>query len=82
MTSASGFISSYVARTRGGVGSGLIVTLQYACAGRPPSLRKLVGMAKVVVLGETLDWLEEGKSVDLGFTEDACRRVRTDKTET
>ncbi len=38
-------------------------------------------MAKAV-LGDALDRLEKGKPVDLGFSEDAHRRVRSDKMET
>jgi hypothetical protein len=33
------------------------------------------------VLGDALDRLEKGKPVDLGFSEDTHRRVRTDKME-
>jgi hypothetical protein len=59
---------------------GLIVTLRYTYQGSPPPLRKRAGMAKAL-LGEALDRLEEGTPVDLGFAEDAARRVRTDKLE-
>ena len=58
----------------------MVVTLRYAYEGKPPPLRKRAEMAKAL-LGEALDRLEEGKTVDLGFAEDARRRVRTDKLE-
>lgn len=57
-----------------------MLTLRYAYEGRPPSLRKRAGMAKAL-LGEALDRLENGEPADLGFAEDAGRRVRTDKLE-
>ena len=57
-----------------------MVTLRYAYEGRPPSSKKRVGMAKAL-LGEALERLEKGKPVDLGFAEDARKRVRTDKLE-
>ncbi len=68
-------ISVSVARAREG---GMIVAVRYSFEGRPPSLRKRTEMAKTV-LGDALDRLEKGKPVDLGFSEDAHRRVRTDK---
>ncbi|MEW6635720.1 MAG: hypothetical protein AB1425_02780 [Actinomycetota bacterium] len=41
-------------------------------------MKKRSGMAKAL-LAEALDHLEKGQPVDLGFAEDAVRRVRTDK---
>ncbi len=70
-------VSVCVARAREG---GLVVALRYSYEGRPPSSRKRAGMAKAI-LGEALERLEEGTPVDLGFAEDAQRRVRTDKME-
>jgi hypothetical protein len=66
-----------VSRTREG---GVTVSLRYSYEGRPPSLKKRAGMAKAL-LSEALDRLETGKPVDLGFAEDAVRRVRTDTME-
>ncbi len=70
-------ISVCVARAREG---GLVVALRYSYEGRPPSSRKRVEMARGV-LREALHRLGAGKPVDLGFAEDAHRRVRTDKME-
>lgn len=70
-------ISVSVARAREG---GVAVAVQYYFEGRPPSLRKRTEMVKAV-LRDALDRLEKGKPVDLGFSEDAHRRVRTDKME-
>lgn len=71
-------ISVSVARAREG---GVVVAVRYSFEGRPPpSLRKRTEMAKTV-LGDALDRLEKGKPVDLGFSEDAHRFVRTDKME-
>lgn len=70
-------ISVSVARTREG---GVVVAVRYSFEGKPPSLSRRTEMAKTV-LGDALDRLEKGKPVDLGFSEDAHRRVRTDKME-
>ena len=70
-------ISVSVSRAREG---GVVVAVRYSFEGRPPSLRKRTEMAKIV-LGDALDRLEKGKPVDLGFSEDVHRRVRTDKME-
>lgn len=66
-----------VSRTREG---GVTISLRYSYKGRPPSLKRRAGMAKAL-LGEALDRLENGKPVDLGFAEDAVRRVRANKME-
>ncbi len=76
MTSPN-LISVSVARAREG---GMVVAVRYSFEGRPPSLRKRSEMAKTV-LYDALDRLEKGKLVDLGFSEDVRRRVRTDKME-
>jgi hypothetical protein len=70
-------LSVCVSRTREG---GLRITLQYAYEGRPPALKRRTNMAKAL-LAETLDRLEKGKPADLGFSEDAIRRVRTGTLE-
>lgn len=57
---------------------GLVVTLRYAYEGKPP--KKRTGMAKAL-LGEALARLEKGKPADLGFAEDAIKRVRTDRMQ-
>ncbi len=70
-------ISVSVARAREG---GVVVAVRYSFEGRPPSLSKRTEMA-TALLGDALDRLEKDKPVDLGFSEDAYRRVRTDKME-
>ncbi len=73
-------IAVYVARARAKADGNLVVTLRYAYEGKPPSLRKRAELAKDL-LREALDRLEKGKPTDLGFAEDAQRRVRPDKME-
>ena len=70
----------FVCVSRSAREDGLVLTLRYAYEGRPPSLSERSCMAKAL-LGEALERLEEGTPVDLGFAEDAHRRVRTDKLE-
>jgi hypothetical protein len=60
-----------------GEDGGLTLTLRYSYEGRPPSFGKRVEMAKKM-LREPLDRLENGNPADLGFAEDAVRRMRTD----
>jgi hypothetical protein len=55
----------------------LTLTLRYSYEGRPPSFGKRIEMAKKM-LREPLDRLEHGKPANLGFAEDAVRRIRTD----
>ena len=55
----------------------LTLTLRYSYEGRPPSFGKRIEMARKM-LREPLARLESGKPVDLGFAEDALRRIRTD----
>ena len=54
--------------------------MRYSYERRLPSSRKRAGMARGV-LREALERLGEGEPVDLGFAEDAARRVRTDTME-
>lgn len=72
-------LSVSVSRSEAGEGA-LTITLRYAYEGKPPSPKKRAGMAKSL-LGEVLERLEEDKPVDLGFGEDAVRRVHTDRLE-
>ncbi len=60
-------------------GSKLTVALRYSYEGKTPSPKKRVGMAKAM-LRQTLERLEGGVA-DVGFSEDALRRVRTDRME-
>ncbi len=60
-----------------GEDGGLTLTLRYSYEGRPPSFGKRIEMAKQM-LREPLECLESGKPADLGFAEDAVRRIRTD----
>lgn len=71
------FLALSISRTREG---GLLVSLRYSYEGNPPTRKKRAGMAKAI-LHEALDRLENGEPANLGFTEDAIRRVRTDKME-
>ena len=73
-------IAIYVARSREGADGTFIVTLRYAYKDKPPSLKRRTEMA-ASLLREVLDRLEADKLVDLGFAEDARRRVRTDKMQ-
>lgn len=66
-----------VTRTQEG---GLLISLRYSYEGTLPAHRKRIGMAQVM-LREVLDRLEGGEVADLGFSEDARRRVRTDRME-
>lgn len=72
------FLALSVTRAREG---GVTISLRYSYdVGKPPSLKKRAEMAEAV-LREALDRLECGRPVDLGFGEDATKRVRTDKME-
>jgi hypothetical protein len=66
-----------VSRTREG---SFIIAVRYSYVGRPPSHNKHTEMAKVILL-EAVDRLQDGNSVDVGFSEDSPRRVRTDRME-
>ena len=74
---SASFLALSLTRTPEG---GLKVALRYSFEGRPPSSRKRAEMAGGV-LREALGRLGKGKPVDLGFAEDAARRVRTDTME-
>lgn len=72
------FISASVARNSTG---GFTVAVRYAYEGKPPSRKERVALARAV-LGEALKRLEKSSEVaDVGFQEDAMRRVRTDRME-
>lgn len=58
----------------------LVVALRYSYEGKPPPLRKRVGMAKAI-LREALGRLEGCEPAEVGFEEDVIRRVRTDRIE-
>ncbi len=60
-----------------GEDGGLTLTLRYSYEGRAPSFGKRIEMAKKM-LREPLDRLENDKPADLGFAEDALKRMRTD----
>lgn len=63
-----------------GEDGGLILTLRYSYEGRLPSFKKRARMA-AVLLREALDRLQSGEVADTGFSEDALRRIRTDRME-
>lgn len=67
-----------VSRAREG---GLLISVRYSYGKNPPSRGERVKMTKAM-LEEALDRLERGRPTDLGFAEDAVRRVRTDQLET
>lgn len=58
----------------------LLISLRYSYEGSVPAHRKRIEMAKAT-LREALDYLERSEVTDLGFVEDARRRVRTDRME-
>jgi hypothetical protein len=66
-----------VSRTREG---SLIIAVRYSYEGRPPSLKKRTEMTKAM-LSEAVERLQDGNTVDVGFSEDSQRRVRTDRME-
>ena len=59
---------------------GLIIAVRYSYEGRVPSRKKRTEMAKAM-LREAVDRLQDGSAVDVGFSEDSQRRVRTDRME-
>ncbi|MEW6635616.1 MAG: hypothetical protein AB1425_02255 [Actinomycetota bacterium] len=61
-------------------GGGLLIAVRYSYEGKPATPKRRTVMAKEM-LREALDRLEEGKPAYAGFSEDAVRRVRTDKME-
>jgi hypothetical protein len=74
---APGALAVSVSRTREG---GLIIAVRYSYEGRPPSSKRRIEMAKAM-LGEAVDRLKDGNSVDIGFSEDSSRHIRTDRME-
>jgi hypothetical protein len=74
---ASSALAVSVSRTREG---SLIIAVRYSYEGRPPSHNKRTDMAKAMLL-EAMDRLQDGNSVDVGFSEDSPRSVRTDRME-
>ena len=54
--------------------------MRFSYEGRPPSHNKRTEMAKAMLL-EAVDRLQDGNSVDVGFSEDSPRSVRTDRME-
>jgi hypothetical protein len=75
--SGPGFISLSITRA---TEDSLVVALRYSYEGKPPPLRKRVGMAKAI-LRKALGRLEGCEPAEVGFEEDAIRRVRTDRME-
>ena len=74
---APGALAVSVSRTREG---SLIIAVRYPYEGRPPSHKQRAEMAKAM-LHEAVERLQDGNSVDVGFSEDSQRRVRTDRME-
>ena len=66
-----------VARTPEG---SLIITVRYSYEGRVPSQGKRTEMARAM-LREAAARLEDGSPVDVGFSEDSQKRIRTDRME-
>jgi hypothetical protein len=75
--SGAGTLAVSVSRTREG---SLIIAVRYSYEGRPPSFKKRIEMAKAT-LREAVDRLRDGNTVDIGFSEDSPRRMRTDRME-
>ncbi len=71
------FLTLSVSRAREG---GLLVSLRYSYKGKLPSRKERIVMAQKI-LSEALERLGGGGVADLGFQEDAQRRVRTDRME-
>jgi hypothetical protein len=74
---AASALAVCVSRTREG---GFIITVRYSYVGRVPTHKKRAEMAKAM-LREAAERLESGEHVDIGFSEDSVRRVRTDRME-
>lgn len=72
-------LSVCVSRVSGKPG-GLVVTLRYAYEGKPPSRKERISLEKAM-LDKALVRLEDGDLADVGSSEDAGRRVRTDQME-
>ena len=71
---APGTLAVSVSRTREG---SLIIAVRYSYEGRPPSFKKRIEMAKAM-LRKAVDRLQDSNSMDIGFSEDSLRRIRTD----
>jgi hypothetical protein len=74
---APGALAVSVSRTREG---SVIIAVRYSYEGSPPSSKKRIEMAKAM-LREAVDRLQDGDPVDVGFSEDSSRRIRTDRME-
>ena len=74
---APGVLAVSVSRTREG---SLIIAVRYSYEGKLPSLKTRTEMAKAM-LREAMERLQDGNSVDVGFSEDSQRRIRTDRME-
>jgi hypothetical protein len=72
---APGTLAVSVSRTREG---SLIIAVRYSYEGRPPSFKKRIEMAKAM-LRKAVDRLQDSSSVDVGFSEDSPKRIRTDR---
>jgi hypothetical protein len=72
---APGTLAVSVSRTREG---SLIIAVRYPYEGRPPSFKKRIEMAKAM-LRKAVDRLQDSSSVDVGFSEDSPKRIRTDR---
>lgn len=70
-------LSVSVSRTRE---NGLLIFVRYSYEGKLPPRNKRIEVAESL-LREALERLEGGEVSDLGFAEDAVRRVRTDRME-
>ena len=77
MVPAPSMLAVSVSRTREG---NLIVSVRYSYGGRLPSRKERTELAKAM-LREAVHRLQDGNPVDVGFSEDSQRRVRTDKME-
>jgi hypothetical protein len=72
---APGTLAVSVSRTREG---SLIIAVRYSYEGRSPSFKKRIEMAKAM-LRKAVDRLQDSSSVDVGFSEDSPKRIRTDR---
>ena len=73
-------LSSVCVSRTSGEHNGLVVTLRHAYEGKLPVRKGQISLAKTM-LGEVLAPLEEGDLADVGSSEDAVHRVRTDQME-
>ncbi len=75
--SAPSTLAVSVSRTREG---GLIIAVRYSYEGKVPSYKKRAEMARAM-LCEAAERLESGERVEIGFSEDSVRCIRTDRME-